>query len=151
MSLALFDFEQFKVELRAEVPKKYEAVLNGSSLSFMVLLHNKFEASRQELLRDRAVREEKLAKGMTFVQNFLTCCKDTLQPSCQKQEPSEKETGQWTLSKTKMHLSGTEKLMSFVGECLTTNSLLSALEVVQMAFNSIMTTGLSCLSWVCFG
>lgn len=59
-----FDFESFGVEVRGDVSRRYEAILNSKALSFLVALHTNFEAKRQELLEQRVVTEKKLSEGI---------------------------------------------------------------------------------------
>lgn len=63
MSLESYDFDSFGVELRGRVPKRYEVVLNPNSLALLVLLHNKFEEDRQQLLQERVQIYQKIQSG----------------------------------------------------------------------------------------
>eukprot|EP01127_Copromyxa_protea_P019485 TRINITY_DN6344_c0_g1_i2.p1 TRINITY_DN6344_c0_g1~~TRINITY_DN6344_c0_g1_i2.p1 ORF type:complete len:345 (-),score=58.69 TRINITY_DN6344_c0_g1_i2:84-1097(-) len=57
------NLQPLEIQLKSGVPKRYEAVLNSSSLSLLVALHKHFEVRRQQLLNQREVIYNNIVAG----------------------------------------------------------------------------------------
>jgi malate synthase len=118
------------LDVRGNVPSRYEAVLNESSLSLLLLLHRKFERKRQELLQQREVIYQRIAAGEHYLPNWLILPghKPTFLPETKKIRE-----GTWKVSPVKNTTSSildrTVDVVcwrvfdeSFIGECLNSGA-----------------------------